>query len=59
MVKYINLMLQAAKLVGDVTGLEMKEAGSYLPDRIQITGTAEDGRKFELELTVGERKRDS
>ena len=59
MVKYINLMLQAAKHVGDVKELSMTEACAYAPKRIVITGTTEDGEAFSFYLEVGERKHDS
>lgn len=59
MVKYISLLLQAAKHVGSVNELSMTEACAYAPKRIRITGTTEDGEKFSLELDVGEIKRDS
>ena len=59
MVKYINLMLQAAKHVGEVNELAMTEACEYAPKRIKITGNMEDGERFSIELEVGECKRDS
>ena len=59
MVKYINLMLQAAKHVGNVKELSMTEACEFLPKRIKITGTTEDGEQFSMELEVGECKHDS
>lgn len=57
MVKYINLMLQAAKHIGNVNGLAMTEACEYIPNRIRITGVTEDGKTFSLELDVGECKK--
>ena len=57
MVKYINLMLQAAKHIGNVAELAMTEACEYIPNRIRITGVTEDGKKFSLELDVGECKK--
>lgn len=59
MVRYIGTALQTAKFVGEVKEMEMREANKYLPARIEITGTTEDGQKFELTLTVGEKKNDS
>lgn len=59
MVRYIGMTLQTAKFVGEVKEMEMREANKYLPARIEITGTTEDGQEFELKLTVGEKKNDS
>ena len=59
MVQYINLMLQAAKHIGEVKELSMTEACTYLPDRIQLSGIAEGGEKFTLTLEVGDPKRDA
>ena len=59
MVRYVGMTLQAAKFVGEVKEMEMREANKYLPSRIEITGTTEDGQNFELTLTVGEKKNDS
>lgn len=59
MVRYVGMTLQTAKLVGEVKEMEMREANKYLPSRIEITGTTEDGQEFELMLTVGEKKNDS
>ena len=59
MVKYIDIMLQASRLIGTAKTIEMKEANKFLPARIEITGITDGGEKFELELTVGERKNDS
>ena len=59
MVRYIGMALQAAKFVGEVKEIEMREANKYLPARIEITGTTEDGQNFLLKLTVGETKNDS
>ncbi|MBQ8797197.1 MAG: hypothetical protein IJZ56_03265 [Oscillospiraceae bacterium] len=56
MVRYVGMVLQTAKFVGNVKEIEMKETGIYLPARIEITGETEDGEKFKLELTVGEKK---
>ena len=56
MVEYVGMLLQTGKFIGEVKEIEMKEANQYLPARIEITGTTEDGLKFNLELTVGERK---
>lgn len=59
MVRYIGMALQTAKFVGEVKEMEMREANKYLPARIEITGTTEDGQRFELTLTVREKKDDS
>lgn len=59
MVKYINLMLQGAKHIGEIKELSMTEACAYAPKRIAVTGTTEDGENFAFYLEVGERKRDS
>ena len=59
MVRYVEMILQTAKNVGGVKEMEMREANKYLPARIEITGTTDDGQKFELTLTVGEKKNDS
>jgi hypothetical protein len=58
-VRYVEMALQTAKFVGEVKEIEMREANKYLPSRIEITGTTDDGQKFELTLTVGEKKNDS
>jgi hypothetical protein len=58
-VRYVEMALQTAKFVGEVKEIEMREASKYLPSRIEITGTTDDGQKFELTLTVGESKNDS
>lgn len=59
MVKYVGMALQTAKFVGEIKEMEMREANKYFPSRIEITGTTEDGQKFELTLTVGDKKNDS
>ena len=59
MVRYVEMALQTAKFVGEVKEIEMREANIYLPAKIEITGTTDDGQKFELKLTVGEKKNDS
>lgn len=59
MVRYVEMILQTAKNVGGVKEMEMREANKYLPARIEITGTTEDGQEFELTLNVGEKKNDS
>ena len=59
MVQYINLMLQAAKHIGEAKELEMTEARTYSPKHIKITGITESGEKFSMELEVGECKHDS
>ena len=59
MVRYVGMALQTAKFVGEVKEMEMREASKYLPSRIEITGTTEDSQKFELVLTVGDKKNDS
>lgn len=56
MVRYVGMALQTAKFVGEVKEMEMREASKYLPARIEIAGTTEDGQKFELMLRVGECK---
>ena len=59
MVKYINLMLQASKHIGEVKEMAMTEACAYAPKCIKVTGTTADGEKFAFHLEVGECKRDS
>lgn len=59
MVQHINLMIQAAKHVGEVKEMSMTEACSFLPNQIKVTGITEDGEQFSLVLQVGDVKRDS
>lgn len=59
MVRYVGMALQTAKFVGEVRSMELTEADKYLPARIHIAGTSEEGQKFELTLTVGERKNEN
>ncbi len=59
MVKYVEMALHTARYVGEVKEMEMREASKYLPARIEITGTTEDGMYFELELKVGDPKREN
>lgn len=59
MVEHINLMLQAAKHIGEVKEMEMTEARTYVPKRIKLTGITASGEKFAMELEVGDPKRDA
>lgn len=56
MVRYVGTALNTAGIVGEVEEMELRKASKYLPDMIHITGATEDGRKYELTLTVGETK---
>lgn len=56
MVRYINLLLQAAKHIGEVKDLSMYSDRENAPSLISVTGVTEDGQKFDLHLTVGEYK---
>lgn len=56
--KYIDQMLAVARAIGSVKTIEMAEAGTYLPSRMEIKGVTPTGEMFELELKVGEPKRD-
>lgn len=56
MYKYLGNMLDTATLVGEVTKIDMDEASRYSAAHIDIHGITATGEKFELYLTVGERK---
>lgn len=56
MYKYLGNMLDTAEQVGEVTKIDMDEASKYSAARIEIQGVTATGEKFELYLTVGERK---
>ena len=54
--RYLIGAIHAARFVGSVKEMEMTEASKWLPARIEISGTTEDGEKFTLCLKVGEPK---
>ena len=58
MYKYLGAMLDTATLVGKVVKIDMDEATKYSAAGITINGQLESGEKFELVLTVGDRKHD-
>ena len=56
MYKFLGAMLDAAGLVGDIEPVRQTVKGQYTGDEIRITGNTEDGRVYELELTVHEKR---
>lgn len=54
---YIRLMLSTAQSVGEVVNGDIREASAYLPRAIRFGGISKSGEKFELELTIGEKKK--
>ena len=54
MYKYLGSLLDVATLVGEVKDVELHEANEYWPGRIELEGVTPDGKKFEMQLKVGE-----
>lgn len=58
MYKHLKNMLSAAETVGEVVTVRQSVKGSYTDDEIRICGTTAEGKEFELELTIREKKDD-
>lgn len=58
MYKHLKNMLSAAETVGEVVTVRQSVKGSYTGDEIRIIGRTDDGKEFELELTVREKNDD-
>lgn len=58
MYKYLKNMLSAAETVGEVVTVRQSVKGTYTGDEIRIFGTTAEGKEFELELTIKEKKDD-
>lgn len=58
MYKHLKNMLSAAETVGEVVTVHQSVKGTYTGDEIRINGITDDGKEFELELTVREKRDD-
>ena len=54
----IELMIANALAIGSVNNGDIREATKYLPKHIRFGGVTNNGERFELELTVGEKLHD-
>lgn len=58
MYKHLKSMIGAAESVGNIKSVRQTEEDRFYGNEIKITGTTEDGKEFELELTIREKKDD-
>lgn len=58
MYKHLKNMLSLAETVGEVVTVHQSVKGTYTGDEIRINGITDDGKEFELKLTVREKRDD-
>lgn len=59
MYKYLRILMNATDAVGDVDEVLLGKKTQYVDDRIEISGTTDDGKMFALEFRVKEVNQDA
>ena len=54
MYMFLGKLLNVAVDIGEIKNIEMSEACTYLPARIELNGITHDGEQFEIQLRVGD-----